>query len=261
MVRPASLLLAMSIASSSAVIPTRAQQPAPAATPPAQAPQAPGPAHRPANSQIHRVAAPPSAAMVKGPAARSTAQVMAAHSDPPLQKMPSFAVAGLDGKSVDVGSFHTSGHWLLLYRAEHCGACDKVMAALAQSDSSLFKQGASYVIVVKRTGNDSGTGMLDQLKAGYPTLSNAAWVEDTGATGFAALKPHGEPVLYAVSGSDIAWAVHGSMNNPAALEKQASAWLASTSKPHPAPAVAANAARSPAAKPTAATKTAPAASH
>ena len=255
MIRPSLLvLLAASMASLTPMSPASAQQLASANTPAAQASQVNSPVHRPANSKVHRVAAPPSSAMVKGPAARSTAQAMAAHSDPPLQKMPSFAVAGLDGNSVDVGSFHSSGHWLLLYRAEHCGACDKVMAALAQSDSSLFKQGASYVIVVKRAGNDSGSGMLDQLKAAYPTLANAAWVEDTGASGFKALKPHGEPVLYAVSGSDIAWAIHGSMNNPSALEKQAGAWLASTSKPHPAPAVAA---KSSAAKPAALIKTAP----
>ena len=169
--------------------------------------------------------------MAQGVAARSTAQTMAAHTDPPLTHVPAFTVTGLDGKPTDVSTFHASGHWLLLYRSERCLACDKAMAALAKSESPLFKQGSPFVIVVKRSGSRGPDGMLDQLKSTYPTLSNAAWVEDINGDGFLALKPHGEPVLYAVSGNDIAWVIHGTLNNPAMLEKLAVAWLASTGKP------------------------------
>jgi hypothetical protein len=189
--------------------------------------------------QVRRVMAPPKSATVQGLAARSTAQTMASHANAPLQQVPAFAVSDLSGKTTDISSFRASGHWLLLYRSEHCAACDKVMAALAKNESPLFKQGTSYVIVVKRSGAKAANGMLDQLKGNYPSLSSATWVEDVNGEGFTALKPHGEPVLYAVSGNQIAWTLHGTLKNPAMLERIASSWLASTSKPRPAVGISA----------------------
>jgi len=196
--------------------------------------QQPGAGSAPAsagNRQVRRILQPPKSAMAQGVAARSTAQTMAAHTDPPLEHLPAFSVTGMDGKTAGVGTLHPAGHWLLLYRSEHCTGCDKAMAALARSASPLFKQGSPFVIVVKSGGAKSTPDMLDHLKGTYPTLSNAAWVEDVNGEGFKALKPHGEPALYALSGTDVAWTVHGTLSNPAMLERQASTWLASTSKP------------------------------
>lgn len=228
--------------------PVNAQQPLQAATPAGSG-----------KRQVHHVMAPPKSAMLQGVAARSTAQTMAAHTETPLTQMPSFSMTGLDGKPADLSSLRSGGHWLLLYRPEHCGPCDSVMKALAGSESPLFKQGASYVIVVRRNGGTDSSGMLAGLKASYPTLANATWVEDAGGAGFAALKPHGEPALYAVSGNDIGWVLHGTLDSPAKLEGLSSAWLASTSEP---PSAAAHSSKSATVRkaPPAATNPAPAVS-
>ena len=190
--------------------------------------------------QVRRVLAPPKEATVQGAAARSTAQTMAARAEEPLLHVPAFGVTDIRGQAADINSVRPAGdpagHWLLLYRPERCAVCDKVLAALAASDSPLFKQGASLVVVVKPNGGAAtdGIGILDKMKSAYPSLANAAWVQDADGAAFAALKPHGEPVLYAVSGNDIGWTVHGSMNDPAALERLAHTWLASTAKPRSA---------------------------
>jgi len=181
---------------------------------------------------VHPALRPPVSVRPSPQARLSTAQRMAAaNNQPPLKELPSFTASDRDGKAVTAKTLTRSSHWLLIYRKQDCLPCDRLMNVLAASESSGLKTGKPYVILVAGKTSDS----LERVRANYSTLSEATWLGDRDAQAYAALKPRGTPILYAMDGSKIAWNVPGNLGNPAKVEKMAAAWIASSSTSSPAP--------------------------
>jgi hypothetical protein len=155
----------------------------------------------------------------------------AANNQPPLKELPSFTASDRDGKAVTATALSRSSHWLLIYRKQDCLPCDRLMNVLAASESSDLKTGKPYVILVAGKTSEA----LERVRANYSTLSEATWLGDRDAQAYAALKPRGTPILYAMDGSKIAWNVPGNLGNPAKVEKMAAAWIASGSTSSAAP--------------------------
>jgi hypothetical protein len=173
---------------------------------------------------VHPALRPPVSVRPSPQARLSTAQRMAtANNQPPLKELPSFTASDRDGKPVTAKTLTRSSHWLLIYRKQDCLPCDRLMNVLAASESSGLKTGKPYVILVAGKTSDS----LERVRANYSALSEATWLGDRDAQAYAALKPRGTPILYAMDGSKIAWNVPGNLGNPAKVEKMAAAWIAS----------------------------------
>jgi hypothetical protein len=167
----------------------------------------------------------PTASMMPSAKARlSTAERMAAvNKQPPLQELPNFAVNDQDGKPVSAKALSRSTHWILVYRRQNCLPCDRLMNVLAASGSSGLGGGKPYVILVAGKASDA----VDRVRANYSTLSQATWLADKDDRAFAALKPRGAPMIYAMDGQKIVWSVPGNLGNPAKVEKMTAAWMTS----------------------------------
>jgi hypothetical protein len=200
-------------------VPLRAQTSAPAS------PATPTPP-LPANPHVkaQQVMRPPLSVRPSAQARLSTAQRMAAlNNQPPLQELPNFTASDRDGKVVTPKAMAQTSHWLLIYRSQNCLPCDRLMNVLAASESPDLKGGKPYVILVAGKTSDG----LERVKANFSPLSEATWLADKDSQAYAALKPRGTPVIYAMNGTKIAWKVPGNLGNPARVEKMAAAWIAS----------------------------------
>ena len=180
---------------------------------------------QPSNKQKQFAVRPPASSMPAAAARTSTAEGAAARGNkPPLKELPDFAVTARDGSAVQAQALTQSKHWLLIYRADNCLPCDRLMNVLAAGATSQQGQGLAYVIVV--AGKDKNG--LDRVRAQYDTLTNATWVADSSKQFMTALKPRGFPMLYAMDGSKIAWSVPGNLGNPALVEQMTSSWMANS---------------------------------
>jgi len=169
---------------------------------------------------------PPASSIPTAAAGVSTAQRMAAlNNKPPLTELPAFTATDRDGKPVTARSLSKSTHWILVYRKQNCLPCDRLMNVLAASESPALKGGQPYVILVAGKTSDA----VERVRANYSTLTNATWLADKDNRVFAALKPRGAPMIYAMDGSKIAWSVPGNLGNPARVEKIAANWISTTS--------------------------------
>jgi len=207
-----------------------AQTSAPLATPAASASSTALPL--PANFASAKPALRPPSSIVPSARTRvSTAQRMAAFNHkPPLPELPGFTATDRDGKEVTPKTFSRSSHWLLVYRRQNCLPCDRLMNVLAASESPDLKGGQPYVILVEGKASDA----VDRVRANYSTLSQSTWLADKEGQARAALKPRGEPTIYAMNGSKIAWSVPGNLGSPAKVEKMTAAWMASSVAASPA---------------------------
>lgn len=175
------------------------------------------------HAQVLRpVMPPPESSRPSQATAHSTAAGGAQNIIPRLTSLPAVSATGLDGKMLAVASLAHPSHWLLLYVRDHCDACLLVTGALARSDSPALLKGAPYVIVLAR---GSQPNALDALKAKFPGLADATWLEDRDGSVAAALKPTGAPVLYALHGTQVGFVLPGSLGAPANAERLADAWL------------------------------------
>jgi hypothetical protein len=173
---------------------------------------------------VRHVNAKPLTARPAGLASVSTAESGGLRGHEPLKHLPSFAATQIDGTSADISTFQQHKHWLLLYRREDCAPCDRMLGALAASNNTQLKGGAALVIVVANNGTRNAN-RLDALRAKFSTASSATWLEDSQGAALKALKPRGTPMLYALSGSRIQWAMPGLGGDPALVEKMASSWV------------------------------------
>lgn len=207
-----------------------AQTAAPAAAPATSASSTALPL--PANFASAKPALRPPSSLVPPARVRvSTAQRMAAlNSKPPLPELPGFTAVDRDGKEVTPKTFSRTSHWLLVYRRKDCLPCDRLMNVLAASESPDLKGGEPYVILVDGKGSDA----VDRVRVKYSTLSQSAWLADKEGHARAALKPRGEPTIYAMDGSKIAWSIPGNLGSPAKVEKMTAAWMASGAAANPA---------------------------
>jgi hypothetical protein len=199
-------------------LPLRAQTAVPASTTTPPPPLTANP-----HVKAQQVMRPPLSIRPSTQARLSTAQRMAAlNNRPPLQELPSFTASDRDGKAITPRAMAQPSHWLLIYRSQNCLPCDRLMNVLAASESPDLKGGKPYVILVAGKTSDG----LERVKANFSPLSEATWLADKDAQAYAALKPRGTPVVYAMSGMKIAWKVPGNLGNPAKVEKMAAAWIA-----------------------------------
>lgn len=187
------------------------------------------PYHKPTNM---RPAARPPASLRPPVQARVTTveRVAARGNQPPLKELPEFAAKDRDGHAVTTKSMQRTTHWLLIYTRENCLPCDRLMNVLAASENSALKGGQPYVILVGGKGPDA----LEKVRANFSPLSSATWLSDKDAKAFAALKPRGEPVIYAMEGNKISWIVPGNLGNPTRVLNMVGAWAASTGSSTPA---------------------------
>lgn len=200
-------------------LPLRAQTD-PDATPAKTAP----PAKRPQSFYKH-VERPPASVMPSAQARLSTAQRMAARNNlPPLKELPAFTATNQDGHAITAKTMVRPTHWLLIYRRQNCLPCDRLMNVLAASESAALKGGAPYVILVAGKNSEA----VARVQANFSSLSDATWLADRQGKVFAALKPRGTPMIYAMDGSKVAWTVPGNLGSPAKVEKMAAAWVASS---------------------------------
>ena len=191
------------------------------ATPPTAAVVTPAMARKSAD---HPAMRPPASLMPPPPDRLNTAQRVAAlNNRPPLKELPAFTVTDRDGHPVAAKTFSHSSHWLLIYRRQNCLPCDRLMNVLAAGDSNTLKSGQPYVILVAGKAPEA----LEKVRANFSTLSEAKWLADRDEQAFAALKPRGTPIIYAMDGNTIAWDVPGNLGNPATVEKMATAWITS----------------------------------
>jgi hypothetical protein len=182
------------------------------------------------------------------------------HDKPQVRQLPTFTLNDRDGNQVTAQSLpqitrkatanaqgsSQSGaqatpttHWLLLYRGQDCLPCDRLMTVLAESDSPSFQAGQHYVIVVAPHTSDG----VERVRANYSKLNAATWLTDNNKQIVTALKPQGEPMLYALDGNNIIWRVPGNLGNPAKVEQLASSWMSSTSPSSTAPSNSTSAAK------------------
>jgi len=169
---------------------------------------------------------PPASIMPSAQARLSTAQRVAAlGNQPPMKELPGFTVTDRDGHAVTTKALSKSAHWILVYRKQSCLPCDRLMRMLAADESGGLKGGQPYVVVVSGKERDA----VDRVRANYSTLSEATWLADKDKQAYAALKPRGAPMIYAMDGSRIAWNVPGNLGNPAKVEQMAAAWISSGS--------------------------------
>jgi len=167
---------------------------------------------------------PPATILPPAQTRTSTVQRVAARGNqPPLKELPGFTVTDRDGHAVTTAKLSQPAHWLLVYRRQNCLPCDRLMNVLAAGGSSGVKSGQPYVILVAGKRADA----VDRVRANYSTLSEATWLADRNEQAYAALKPRGTPMIYAMDGSKIAWNVPGNLGNPAKVEKMAASWIAS----------------------------------
>ncbi|HEY4357004.1 MAG TPA: hypothetical protein VGN16_14740 [Acidobacteriaceae bacterium] len=172
---------------------------------------------------VRRVMSPPKELQPKPSVRPSTAGSGLIHRDKePLKVMPNFSGVGLDNQPHDSASLQHTGHWLLVYRTERCVPCDRLMNALAASESKDLRGGEPYTVIV---GSTSPTA-LDTVRAGYSTLSSANWVADRDHKIFTALQLRGEPTVFAMDGSRVIWHVAGSLGDPQKVLHMADAWIA-----------------------------------
>jgi hypothetical protein len=146
----------------------------------------------------------------------------AVNNQPPLQELPTFTASDRDGKAITAKALTRTSHWLLIYRKQDCLPCDRLMNVLAASESPGLKGGQPYVILVAGRTSDA----LERVRANFSTLGRATWLADRDAQAYAALKPRGTPVIYAMDGSKVSWSLAGNLGNPARVEAMAASWIA-----------------------------------
>lgn len=175
------------------------------------------------NKPVRRVMAPPRELQPRPSVRPNTAESGSVHiAKEPLKTMPGFSARGLDNQPHDSASLQHTGHWLLVYRTEHCVPCDRLMNALAASQSQDLRGGEPYTVIV---GSASPTALGD-VRAGYSTLSSANWVADNDHKIFTALQLRGEPTVFGMDGDRVVWRVAGSLGDPQKVLHMTDAWIA-----------------------------------
>jgi hypothetical protein len=187
-----------------------------------QAKAAPLPSTLP-KSQMHPATRPPLSNRVAPEHRLSTAQRMAIVGDKPAPKvLPVVTASDAAGHRMAAHTATPSQHWLLLYREQNCAPCDRLMNALAASQSPNLKKGVPYVVLV--AGHQAAAA--EQVRVQYGTLSDATWLTDQEKQFAKTVKPRGTPTLYAMDGDKVVWSASGTESNPARVEQLVSAWLA-----------------------------------
>jgi hypothetical protein len=163
----------------------------------------------------------------------STAQSAAARvNKPPLHALPDFSVVNREGLTVSSKSLVQKSHWLLIYRRDHCLACDRLMNTIVAGSAAQAGMAPAFAVVV--VGKDKAA--LDKVRASYENLANAVWVSDPLESSTTALKLHVAPVIYGMSGDSIVWTVSGSLSDSSLVERQASSWIMNPGKTPTLPA-------------------------
>lgn len=155
------------------------------------------------------------------------AQMAGLAKEPPLNRLPAFAVVSEDGSTSGIERFVKKGHWLLLYRPNHCPSCDNVMNAIANSTDPKFKEGAPYVVIVAGVAQ----GFDADVQNKYPQMKSATWLKDPKLEGEKALKIKVAPMLFGMRGSEIVWRVPGGLGSPVHVEGVATSWLNQEQRP------------------------------
>lgn len=189
------------------------------------APVAPGGGQRAV--PMRRVMAPPAEKQTALKLRPSTAEAGEARTiKKPLQQLPSFAVTGRDNLKHDAAALQHTGHWLLLYRTDHCAPCDRLMITLAGSHSADFRRGTPFTVVV---GGEEPSA-LDTVRATYDNLGDANWVADRDRSVRKALQLTSAPVIFGMDGNRVVWRVAGTMGDAAQVSRLTDHWIAGTGR-------------------------------
>jgi hypothetical protein len=142
---------------------------------------------------------------------------------PPPTHLPDLILTDDRGMSTPAAGIAHKGHWLLLYRRDSCLPCDRLMNVLAASKSTDLQGGVPFVILVEGKANNAA----EQVRPNFKSMSKASWLTDSKQQVRTQLKVHGAPMLYAMDGTRIEWAVAGNLGNPEKVERIAASWVAS----------------------------------
>lgn len=141
----------------------------------------------------------------------------------PPRQLPNFVLTDERGMPTPAAGIAHKGHWLLLYRRYNCLPCDRLMNVLADSKSADLQSGVPFVILVEGKANNAA----EQVRPNFKSMSKASWLTDSKQQVRTQLKVHGAPMLYAMDGTRIEWAVAGNLGNPEKVERIAASWVAS----------------------------------
>lgn len=179
---------------------------------------------------MRRVMAPPADKMPSLKTRPSTAESGSLHtSKPPLHELPAFHAAAPASHartnasaSAPADPMQRTGHWLLVYRTEHCIPCDRLMNALATSQSGDLRNGTPYTIIV---GSPSPNA-IESVRSSFGALQAANWLPDSDHSIFKSLQLKGYPEVFAMDGNRIAWKVAGNLGDPQAVLRMTDTWIA-----------------------------------
>ena len=167
-----------------------------------------------------RIMAPPPETLLAPKLRPSTAESGLSHvSKAPLKELPDFTA-----KSGGSTTNTRKGHWLLVYRDEHCVSCDRLMNALAASESADLQSGVPYTVIV----GGSSPAAVSNVRSAYSTLNKATWVPDGDRKLYSMLQLHGAPMLFGMSGNRVIWQQAGTLGDTQGVLHRTDAWIAGT---------------------------------
>jgi hypothetical protein len=135
--------------------------------------------------------------------------------------LPAFTLTAADGSAVASTQLVTNAHWLIVYVAPDCAACDGLLASLKTWQSANLVD--RTVVIVGADAMSAQTYMQKSLPA---EVGGIRWFADEGRQAWDALKLKGTPVLIGVNAGRIEWAISGVLNDPSALQSVVTSWVA-----------------------------------
>jgi hypothetical protein len=133
--------------------------------------------------------------------------------------LPDFELKTLDKRPVRSQRLPTKGRWLLVYVEAACVPCEDVFRAFDREQPLSDLPQKVVVVVGGKTAEE-----VKRMAARFPWLPADCWYADPSREAGAALKAHGVPRVYGVSGDRVEWSLGGTLADHKKLQSILLAW-------------------------------------